>query len=248
MCDPLTIGSLAVSAAGAGLTAYEQNKTTGNMIAARNAATRSELERNHGYQKEARSQFDRTADQFTPENQAQALASEKSSVADAFRSNAPTSAEAGSISTAGAPRVVADSANKSVADAFGRADKMNNALGNVAGWDQRFFKNNINLNDSARNLDLTSDFARTSAAVNGLEQTAAYNNAYKPPSGIGDILQFAGNVGAFKAGGGKLPFFGNSAPVGQPLSLAAPAVTAAPAIAPQPMQFPITNKFFGRVY
>lgn len=202
MClDPVTAGSLALSAAGQAYNSYEANKSQSAQINARNAATLAELERSRAYQKRSNSEFDATLNAFAPQSQAAALTSQQDSVANAFTANTPKSAEVGSISTTGAPRVVADSANKSVADAFAKTNASSAALGKVAGWDQRAFNNNINLDGSARNLDLISDFAKTSSAVNGIEQRAAYNNAFRPSSGIGDILSFAGSVGAY--GGGR---------------------------------------------
>ena len=95
-----------------------------------------------------------------------------------------------------------EAADKKVGDVFSRAGNLNSTLGTLKGYDQNFFNNDINLNSGARKLGTVSDLARTSASVNGLEQNAAYRNAYKPNSGIGDIMQFAGNIGAYGTGRG----------------------------------------------
>jgi hypothetical protein len=100
------------------------------------------------------------------------------------------------------PAVVKNRENQTVASAFDAGAGRDAALGKLTGWDQRAFDNNIKLNASGRDLDLNTDFARTSAGVGALEQDANYRNAFRPNSGIGDILQFAGNVGAFQAGKG----------------------------------------------
>ncbi len=202
MCDPITIGAMALAAGGSAINGIEQHNTQNSMIEARNAATRAELERQRKMQAQAGQIFNDTQKSFEPESQAKALTDQQTAVTDNFQGGTPTATDIGSISSAGAPRVVKEAADKKVGDVFNRASKLNTSLGTLRGYDQNFFNNNVNLNDSARKLGTVSDLARTSAAVNGLEQNAAYRNAYKPNSGIGDILGFAGNIGAYGAGKG----------------------------------------------
>lgn len=216
MCDPISIGSLALGAIGSGISAYERNKTNSSMIKARNAATLAELQRQREYNARTQAEFGKSMDLFNPNNQAERLTTEQNNVADLFQRTAPTAEATGSISTGNAPRVVADTEGKEIADVFGRNLNEGNALSKVAGYDQRFFNNNVDLNKNARNIDLIGDFAKTSAAVSGVEQRAAYNNAFRPPSGIGDLLSFAGSVGGFKAGQGWNPFGGSA---GMPLKI-----------------------------
>lgn len=191
------------------MNSYETANTQNNMINARNSATQAELGRQHQIQQTADNTFNSSVDKFTPANQDAALVQKQASVADAFKGNAPTAAQYGGIGTSSAPRVVQEAGDKSVADVFGRSNNRSVLAGNLAGWDQRAFDNKLNLNQSGRDLDLLSDRAKVSAAVNGLEQKTAYNNAYRPNSGVGDLMKFAGTVGSYGAGKG---WFNPSAP------------------------------------
>lgn len=205
MCDPVTlaIGSAAISGLGSVVNGYEQNQTQNAMIEARNRATQQELARQRQFQQESAQQFQNTMDKFQPEQQAKDLTTQQQTATQNFDAATPKSnVTADAFVSPNAPKVVQDAANKSVGDVFSRAGGLNTALGGLAGYGQTFFNNNLNLNSSARKLATTSDLARTSAAVNGLEQNAAYRNAYRPNSGIGDVLQFAGNVGAYGSGRG----------------------------------------------
>lgn len=201
MCDPVTIGALALSAAGSGINAYETNKTQGKMIAARNEATTRELGRQHEFQAKSGETFKKSVDQFMPEQQETALTQAQTRATDQFNANAPVSV--GGISSGNGPQIVKDTENKTIADAFSKIGNQNAAFGKLAGWDQRAFDNNVGLNANGRDLNINSDLARTSAGVNRLEQDAATRNAFKPNSGIGDLLKFAGSVGAYSGGQGK---------------------------------------------
>lgn len=200
--DPITLTALAASAGGAVLNGYESNQTQNSMISARNAATQAELARQRQYQNQAQQVFDQSLTNFKPEQQAADLTAQQGAATTAFTNNTPTAEQVGTISSASAPRVVQEAGAKKVGDVFARAGRYNDALGNLTGWDQRAFGNNIKLNNSGRDLGTISDFSRTSAAVNGLEQNSAYQNAFRPNSGIGDILSFAGKVGAYGSGKG----------------------------------------------
>lgn len=207
MClDPITLGvGLALAGAGGAINSYETNRTQAKQIEARNAETMRELERQRQFQANSNATFDKTMGGFAPEAQAQSLADAQTTTAEGLRGNAPTKEMVGAISTSGAPRVVKTNEDRTIADAFGKIDASNLALGKLAGYDQLAFGNKLNLNQSGRDLDLTSDLAKTSAAVSGLEQDAAYKNAFRPNSGLGDILQFAGSVASNQAGrGGSL--------------------------------------------
>lgn len=222
MCGP----QVAAAAAAAGLSALgsyqdsrEQHRNQTNMINARNAATQAELTRQTGsgnntnkmtgqpgapsYQQRAADEFNLSLDAFRPQAQADALVSGQTGAANAFLANAPTREMVGSITSASAPRVVAAHEGNRVADAFGRLDQQNRALGDLTGWTQRAFDNNINLGRRGGNIDTISDFARNSARVNQVEQEADQNNAFRPPSGIGSIFRTLGQVGANYAGRGN---------------------------------------------
>lgn len=205
MCDPVSIGALALGAAGSAINGMESSNTANAMVGARNRATQQELGRQKAYGTESRGVFDTAMGGFTPEAQTNRLASSQTTAANNFASNAPT--DVGTITTSTAPRVVGNSENRRVADAFKAVGDRNAAHGKLTGYDQTFFDNNADLLNTGRRIDTVGDFAKVSSGVNRAEQDAAYRNAYKPNSGIGDLLQLAGSVGGYYGGkGGGLPF------------------------------------------
>lgn len=206
MCDPVTLGSLAVGAAGSIYKGQEAADTQNNMISARNAATQQELERSRAFGAESRGEFGKSLNVFDPAGQGARLAGNQAGASSYFAGNAPTAAGVGTISTGNAPKVVADTEAKTIGDTFGKIGRSSAAHGNLAGYDQTMFDNNVDTNAQARRIDSIGDFAKVSAGVNKTEQEAAQRNAYRNPSPIGDILQTAGQVGAFYGGKGGLPF------------------------------------------
>lgn len=209
MClDPVSAAVIGAVATGAGTAynGYQQNKQQTAAVNARNAATRAELTRQHRFQDESSAQFNDALTGFDPGNQQQALQTEQATTRDAFAGNAPTAEMLGSISSAGAPRVVAEGEAATTGKAMQRNASFGDALANLAGWDQRQFGNALNLNKTGREIDLTGNLSRTSAGISGLEQQVGASNAANAnaPNGLGDLLQFAGSVagsGAFGAPG-----------------------------------------------
>lgn len=210
MCDPISLGSLAVGAAGQAVSGYENSQSQAAQINARNAATQAELARSKQYGAQSRAGFDKSVDIYSPGNQATNLAGAQSTIGDTLTGNAPTAADVGTITTSTAPRVVGDSENHRLADVFTRSASKDANLAGLKGYDQAMFNNNVGLNSNARDIDTIGDFAKTSAGVNQIEQRAAVNNAKKPASGLGSLLSFVGTVGANQAGRGHLNLFGGS--------------------------------------
>lgn len=202
MCDPISLGSLAVGAAGQALSGYENSQNQADVINARNAATQAELARSKQYGAQSRQSFDNSVNIYSPGNQATNLAGAQSTIGDTLTGNAPTAANVGTITTSSAPRVVGDSENHRLADVFTRAASKDANLAGLKGYDQAMFNNNVGLNSNARDIDTIGDFAKTSAGVNQIEQRAAAQNAKKPASGLGSLLSFVGTVGANQAGRG----------------------------------------------
>ncbi|MBO4228010.1 hypothetical protein [Bradyrhizobium neotropicale] len=212
MCDPLTGAALAASAGGSLINGMEANDNANRVAAARNAATLAELQRQRVYGDQARGEFDKSMDLYAPGAQAASLAKAQGDIGSIIQGNAPTAESVGSITTANAPKVVATTEGNKLGAVFSRIGQNAINLGNLKGYDQNTFNTNLGLAQTGRDIDRIGDFSKTSAAVNKMEQNAAATNAQKAPSGIGDLLSFAGNVGAYYGGGGKLglPKFGGS--------------------------------------
>lgn len=210
MCDPVTGAALAASAGGALISGNEANSNATAQQNARNQATLAEVQRDKAYGDKSRGEFDKSMSLYAPGAQEASRAAATGDVGSLLTSQAPTQAQVGTITTAGAPRVVGNSENAKLGDVFTRAATNNTNLAALKGYDQNAFNTNLGVNQQGRNIDQIGDFAKVSAGVNQLEQKAAFTNAYKPPSGVGELLSFAGNTGANLAGRGtlKLPSFG----------------------------------------
>jgi len=213
MCDPVTAGlSLGASAAGSVLNAQEANENARNVANARNQATLAELERQKAYGAQARGEFDKSLDLFGPGAQEASLAKAQSDIGSLLHSNTPDAARVGTISTATAPAAVSANEGKKLGDVFTYLGDSATNLGKLKGYDQNTFNNGQALTANNRNIGVITDNSKVSADVNKMEQSAAATNAYKPPSGIGDLLSFAGNMGAYYGGAGKIgvPKFGGT--------------------------------------
>lgn len=215
MClDPATLASMAISAAGAGINASQTNASNAAQINARNAATEAELARQQGYQAQANTIFNSGLGTFAPAAQTAGLRAAQTGAGDIIHGNQPT--DVGSILTAGAAPQSAAAEGTNVANAFARNADRGTALGNLTGYATQGENDKLNLDDTSRNLGVVNNFSQGSAALLPDAQTAASNNAYRAPSGLGDILGFVGNLGAYNAGRGTLPtksIFATGAPM-----------------------------------
>lgn len=204
MCDPISIGAAAIGGIGSAISGSQKAKNERQMVEARNRATEEEIARQHVYQGQAGGVFDNAMSMFSPGAVMGRLADAKSGAGGAIASNAPT--EYGTINTGAAPNAAVDGEASKIADLFGKSTDRSTAAGNLFGYDQFGFDNRLNLSGTGRELGTISDFSRNSARVGGLEADVASNNAYKPPSGIGELLQIAGSLGGnFGGRGTTLP-------------------------------------------
>lgn len=204
MCNPAAALSIAASAGGQLINGMEASANNRRIIEARNAATQAELARQHGYQDQSGAIFDTQMGNWTPAVQGQRLNGAQTAATGFFNSTAPTAANVGTIgfNDAGAASKAAEA--KSIADAFTAANTRTDALGKLSGWDQLGFDNKVSLAGSGRQLGTISDLSSNSARVGDFEREVNGMNAYRPPSGLGDLLGFAGNL----AGSGRLGGFG----------------------------------------
>lgn len=212
MCDPVTLGSAAVGAAGSLISANEAQSSARAQADARNRATMAEVERQKAYGEQSRGEFDKSMTAFAPGAQEASRAAATSGIGDILTNQAPTAAQVGGITTGNAPAVVGATENARLGDVFKRAAQNNANLATLKGYDQSQFNTNLQLGQQGRNIDTIGDFSKVSSGVSKTEQDAAFNNAKKPSSGIGELLSFAGNVGANQAGKGniRLPAFTGS--------------------------------------
>lgn len=205
MClDPLTLAATVAGGVGKMISASEANASNRAMVDARNKATNDEFARQEGYQQQAGGIFDGVLNKFAGPAQTTGLADAQAGSGAAIRANQPTNVGSILLGGSASPQAVAAQGG-TIADAFARGGERATALGNLTGYDRMQNQNALNLSESGRGINTISDFSRGSASLVPLEREVAGNNAYKPPSGLGDLLSFVGNVGAFKGGEGTLP-------------------------------------------
>lgn len=202
MCDPVTLGSAAVATAGSIYSGKEASDNARRTSEARNAATMAEVERGKAYGEKSRGVFDTNLTAY--DNQPQQLADAQRTTGAAIAGNAPT--DVGMISSGNAPAIVAEREGARMADVFTRNAGLDQKLGNLKGYDASNLTNSLRNKQAGRDIDMIGDFAKTSSGVNAVEQRASAQNAFKPPSGIGEILQTAGKVGSFYGGKGSFKF------------------------------------------
>lgn len=215
MCDPVTIGSAAVAGAGSLISANEKQDSDRAQVTARNAATNAEIERQKVYGDRSRGEFDKSMTAFAPGAYEANRGAATAGIGDVLTGQTPTQAQVGGITTGNAPAIVGATEKAGLGSVFTRAAQNNTNLATLKGYDQNQFNTNLQLGQQGRNIDTIGDFSKVSAGVSKTEQDAAFNNAKKPSSGIGELLSFAGNIGANQAGKGsiKLPAFtGSMAP------------------------------------
>ena len=230
MClDPvsagLALGSAALGAGGSYLNGQEQAKNTAAQINARNSATEAELARQKAYEATSQGAFNKTLGTFAPNAQATALANNQANARDAFAANAP--GNVGTIGTGFAPQGVGADANSMIARILSGGAARDAAQGNLTGYGDTMRNNAFALGSGGQALDTVSNFARQSANVGTKEAEAAYNNAARTPSGLGDLLSFGGTLLGSAAGRGWNPF-ASATPAVSPRLVGANGMVAGP--------------------
>lgn len=228
MCDPLTIGSLALSAGGAYLQSKNQAAQQAAVIEARNNAYTANNTIQQGIQKQASQVFNDTADQFSQPNQSADLSNNQNqriTAANTALANTPLSAPQ---TTGSAPSIVKDAYDKANAAALARAGQTATAQGQLEGYGDTNLQNELTTNAGQNQLQPLVSAGQGNARLLPIEMESAANNAVakNPISPLGGIISAIGNVGAAAGIGGNVAgdSFGNifgSAGAGTPGTIAA---------------------------
>lgn len=204
MCDPVIGAGLALSAAGALANSREQASNAKRMSKASERAALREFDRQDDFQAEAGQVFDTTLDKFERPAQDQALAD---ATAQRVRTTQDAvDAPAGTPAAGAAPTVVQGEIARKMVEAFQKARRGAGALGKLSARDDLEFDNRVALARSGGQLGDINSMSRGSASLLPYEQGVAANNAYRAPSGFGDMLQAAGSAAGMAGATGWNPF------------------------------------------
>lgn len=206
MCTGLEIAAIASvlgSAAAAGgtyISGQEASKNATAVADARNRELQATLGRTKQLAKDSRNIYKQREDEIQPEamaaSQADATADRTATLEGAIPDSAP---EAVPLSGS-APAVVKSEIAQKMLEATGEAKSQARALGKVGGYGDTWFKEGLATNDTDRRLGIPQNFIQNEMALLPYSQDFAEFGAYRPSSGIGEIMQGAGNVIA-SAGG-----------------------------------------------
>lgn len=208
MCDPLTVGGMALSLAGTAVANRDAQKNMNRMAAARRDVALKELDRQKQYQEEAAGEFDTSLDRFRDSNTAKALT-------DATQNRVQQSeaaVQSGGYTDAtgdATPTVVKSEIARKMLDASGRAKTTAQRLGKVQSFGDYLFDANSLLNLQGNRIGDINNAAAGSYRLLPLEQEAAANNVNKPGSAFGSLMKLAGTGASLAGFAGAGPSWGD---------------------------------------
>jgi len=195
MCDPITLGALAVSAVGSGLSAAGQAQTAKKQEQARNEMARLELERQRGFQSEADQALQRALTGFTPTGNAQATdtaSAKREAIVNAMLPQAQTFVKA----TPSAPNVVNTARGEYTSKETGKAGSQAVRAAKLAALGDVFFNNQIGINRSGSDIGNINSKAAGSYRLLPYEQEAAAASVGASPlSYLGLLMKAGGTIG-----------------------------------------------------
>ena len=103
-----------------------------------------------------------------------------------------------------APQIVQAENAKRLGEALTRSKANASRLGRLGAYNQNMFDNNLATAQAGQKISVPVGFAQSNAQMLPYYQDLAEMSATKPMSGIGSLLQAAGQVGGYYAGSGKV--------------------------------------------
>lgn len=200
----MALGSAALSGVGSAINQREQQKNNERMAAARNAELEQTRQKNRQLSQQATEIFDQRLAQMSPEQQQQ----QSSQTENARIGELLTAAnEAPAVDTpvsGSAPQLVQAENAKRLGEALTRSKSNATRLGTLGMYNQNMFDNNLATAQAGQKISVPVGFAQSNAQMLPYYQDLAEISASKPMSGIGSLLQAAGQVGGYYAGSGKM--------------------------------------------
>jgi hypothetical protein len=202
MCDPITglaIASTAASVGGGLYSSYEANNNAQSEMLARNNVLNSFLQKQTAHRKNNEAALTKRVEDMAPQANQQKI--DNAVAGRGATIDATTSAPPSDVPLTGsAPKVVKDTVAGALSKAFGEATDAAKAKAKVSGYGDMMLDNQFGIGDTERQIGTTNNFARGEAALLPSQQELAGFAARKPSTGIGQIIQAAGQVGSMYAG------------------------------------------------
>lgn len=191
------------SIAGTAVTANEANQNNTNIAEARNRVLRETQARNKIASDESRSLFAKRIADMAPENTQPQLATEQGQRTDTIQSNIDEAPAIEALpEAAAAPKVVQTALGKRLAEAAEKATARSAAMGKLAGYGDFMQGQAISDEEAGRGIDTQANLIRGNMGILPALQDYAEISAYKPSSGLGEILSTLGSVAGMAAGSG----------------------------------------------
>lgn len=205
MCTGLEIagiiGPALLSTAGSAMAASEQQRNNERQARARNQELSNAMARNKELSQEALSALDKRISDSSPEVQQEKTQTAQDALVNSL-SEAARVPEVDTGISGSAPEVVKTEMAKRLGDSLGTARKNAENLGKLGTFGQMLFNNNVANQQTAQDIALPVGLARSNMDILPGIQDLAQISANKPGSGLGQVLQGLGNLGASAAGSG----------------------------------------------
>lgn len=193
--NPELLLASAATTAGNYMQTQANNASVDAQYKARDAALEQGVQNQQALQAKAQVPFNTAVQNFTPGAQNASLGDLITARQNTINSSVKTpSSFIDPTSNANAPQIVQDS----LAQKMGNATQFNNqqgaALATLGGLNDQNVANNLALNTSGNQIGMYDQFAKGQAVADQASTNAAYNNARKSPSALGEALSGAGTA------------------------------------------------------
>lgn len=190
---------------GGGIISNNEAQSNARAVAdARNRVLQDTLRREKEIDAQNRVVLNNTIGDFNQNNQGQKQqAAETQRATEATANITPPAADVGSIPIQGnAPQIIKTTIAGQMKNAFDQSTDRAKKLAALGAYNDVFGDNNRDIGATGRNIDTGNSFARGWASLLPARQDLAGYAAYRPSSGIGQLLSGLGGLGAMYAGSG----------------------------------------------
>lgn len=210
--NPELMLAAAATTAGNYIQTQNNNASVDAQYKARDAALRQGVQAQDVLAANNQNVLDSATAKFTPGSQNDSLGdlvtTRQNTIANNVNNTVPSSF-VDPTKNANAPQVVNDSLAQKMGNATAYANQQGKALGTLGGLSDQNVANSLTLNTSGNQIGMNDAIAKGQAVASQAETNAAYNNARKSPSVLGNVLSTAGTLAGLDAFTGGANSFGN---------------------------------------